>query len=129
VRYLNRAVLILIAVAACKKGPKSTLPPLTDANQKPAGETVSTAQSTVIDTCWRYSGHAGQALAFYKPYAPGAKETNDSLDDGNWDTSGGLCREGTATPKDPSKHSVLVRTVETNDSTTVDVWENVPKGQ
>jgi hypothetical protein len=127
VRYLNSSLLIILALAGCKKGPKSSLPVLPDANLRPAGDVVDTPQSTVLDTCYRYSGHAGQALAFYKPLVGEARQTNDSLDDGNWNTSGGLCREGTATPKDASKHSVLVRVNETSDSTTVDVWENIPK--
>jgi hypothetical protein len=129
-RFPTRAfaiVLCLAGVSGCKKGPKRTLPDLPDATQRPSQNTLDLPDATVFDTCWRYSGHAGQALTFYEPLVPGAKRSGESLDNGNMDHSGGLCRDGSVQPRDPTRPGVYILTVESSGETIVDVWESVPK--
>jgi hypothetical protein len=123
------ALLCLLAVAACKKGPKETLPPMPDSGERHSQATLDLPQAKVFNHLWRYSGHAGQALAFYKKPAEamGAHLVGETYQDDNLVHVGGFGMEGSTTPKDPTRAGVFIEVTETPNETMVDVWESVPK--
>lgn len=123
-------MLMLCSVAACKKKPQMTLPDMPDSHERGSQTLVDTPNGgRVINRLWRYSGHAGQAMAFYKPYAEkmGARRVQDTWVDDNLVHSGGFGREGGAMPKDDTKPGVFIEVLEAGNETLVDVWKSVPK--
>jgi hypothetical protein len=122
-------LLCAAALLSCKKHPKPTLPPLPDSNPMAAGDNIDLPETTIFHTMARYPGHANQVFAFYAAELEkrGARQVGDTFADGNLVHSGGFGRNGSATVKDPSQPGVWLGVVETPDSTTVDIWEAVPK--
>jgi hypothetical protein len=124
-------MLMLCSVVACKKKPQMTLPDMPDANERGSQTLVDTHNGgRVINRLWHYSGHAGQAMAFYKPFVEkmGAHKVGpDTWVDDNLVHTGSFGREGNAMPKDDTKPGVFIEVLEGNNETLVDVWESVPK--
>ena len=121
----------VLAFAGCKKSPQPTLPRLPDSNIGPGGGTFEGEQSVMFHTVYRYSGHSGQALAFYAPEMEkrGAQRSGDSYVDDNVVHTGGFGKDGSASPKDPASPGVFMYVMETPEATLIDVWENVPKAR
>jgi hypothetical protein len=121
--------LSLLAFTACKKSPQPTLPRIPDSNLANGGGTFESEQAVMFHTIYRYTGHSGQALAFYAPEMEkrGAQRSGDSYVDDNIVHTGGFGQDGSASPKDPTKPGVFLYVTETPAATFIDVWENVPK--
>lgn len=125
-----RWLLLCLALGACKKSPRPTLPVMADMVKLPAGDNLETDQSVLFHTVARYPGHAGQVMAFYAPEMEkrgASRQGNESFSDGNIEHAGGFGRDGSATVKDAGRPGVWMFVVETPDDTRVDIWENVPK--
>ena len=129
-RIAALAVLCL-AFLACKKSPQPTVPRIPDSNIGPGGGTFETPEAVMFHTVYRYSGHAGQALAFYAPEMAnrGAMRSGDGYADDNVVHTGGIGKDGTASPKDPTRPGVFLYVMETPEATLIDVWENVPRAR
>ena len=122
------ALIACLALTACKKSPQPTLPRIPDSSVGRGGGTFESPEGVMFHTVYRYSGHAGQALAFYAPEMEkrGARRVGESYVDDNVVHTGGFAMEGTASPKDPNKPGVYMYVMETPEATLIDVWENVP---
>ncbi len=120
---------VCLALAGCKKSAQPTLPRIPDSNVAPGGGTFESEQAVMFHTVYRYSGHGGQALAFYAPEMEkrGAQRSGESYVDGNVVHTGGFGMAGSASPKDPASPGVFMYVMETPEATLIDVWENVPK--
>jgi len=122
-------LVLCLALGACKKSPQPTLPRIPDSNIGPGGGTFESPEAVMFHTVYRYSGHTGQALAFYAPEMEkrGATRSGDSYADGNVVHTGGFGKDGTASPREPARPGVFLYVMETPDATLIDVWENVPR--
>ncbi|MGZ6125070.1 MAG: hypothetical protein ACXWLR_08925 [Myxococcales bacterium] len=122
---------LCLALVACKKSPQPTVPRIPDSNIGQGGGTFESEEAVMFHTVYRYSGHTGQALAFYGPEMEkrGAQRVGDSYVDDNVVHRGGFGMQGTASPNDPTKPGVFLYVMETPDATLIDVWENVPKAR
>jgi len=125
------AVCACLALTACKKSPQPSLPRIPDSNIAQGGGTFETEEAVMFHTIYRYSGHSGQALAFYGPEMEkrGAQRSGDSYFDDNVVHTGGFGKDGTASPKDAAKPGVWMYVMETPEATLIDVWENVPRAR
>ena len=122
-------VVLCLVLAGCKKSPQPTVPRIPDSNIGPGGGTFESPEAVMFHTVYRYSGHTGQALAFYAPEmeARGARRAGDGFVDDNVVHTGGIGKDGSASPRDPARPGVYMYVMETPDSTLIDVWENVPR--
>jgi len=122
-------VVLCLALAACKKSPQPTVPRIPDSNIAPGGGTFESPESVMFHTVYRYSGHTGQALAFYGPEMQkrGAQRAGDGFADDNIVHTGGIGKDSQASPKDPTRPGVYLYAMETPDATLIDIWENVPR--
>lgn len=120
---------VCLALVACKKSPRPTVPRIPDSNIGQGGGTFESEQAVMFHTVYRYSGHAGQAFAFYAPEMEkrGARRMGDSYVDDNVVHTGGFGMQGSASPKDPTRPGVYLYVTETPEATLIDVWENVPR--
>jgi hypothetical protein len=130
---MRTAVLAVLCLAflGCKKSPQPTVPRIPDSNIGPGGGTFETPEAVMFHTVYRYSGHSGQALAFYAPEMEkrGATRSGDGYGDDNVVHTGGIGKDGTASPKDPTRPGVFLYVMETPEATLIDVWENVPRAR
>jgi len=85
-------------------------------------------KAVVFHSIYRYPGHAGQALAFYKPEMDrlGAVREGEVYV-GNMTHSGGFGSQGTAAPIDARRPGVWLAVEELQEDTRIDLWESVPK--
>jgi hypothetical protein len=122
-------IVLCLTLAACKKSPQPTLPRIPDSNIGPGGGTFETPESVMFHTVYRYSGHTGQALAFYAPEMEkrGAQRAGDGFVDDNVVHTGGIGKDSNASPRDPTRPGIYLYAMETPDATLIDVWENVPR--
>jgi hypothetical protein len=122
-------IVLCLALSACKKSPQPTLPRIPDSNIGPGGGTFETPESVMFHTVYRYSGHTGQALAFYAPEMQkrGAQRSGDGFVDDNVVHTGGIGKDSNASPRDPTRPGIFLYAMETPDATLIDVWENVPR--
>ena len=122
-------LIACLALAACKKSPQPTLPRIPDSNIGQGGGTFESPEAVMFHTMYRYSGHAGQALAFYAPEMEkrGATRSGDGFADDNVVHTGRIGKDGSASPKDPTRPGVYLYVMETPEATLIDVWENVPR--
>ena len=122
---------VCLALAACKRSPQPSLPRIPDSTIGQGGGTFETDEAVMFHTVYRYSGHSGQALAFYQAEMEkrGAQRAGDSYVDDNVVHTGGIGSMGTASPKDPTRSGIFMYVMETPDATLIDVWENVPKAR
>ena len=120
-----------LALAACKKSPQPSLPRIPDSSIGQGGGTFESGEAVMFHTIYKYSGHSGQALAFYAPEMEkrGAQRSGDSFADDNVVHTGGFGMEGSASPKDPTRPGVWMYVMETPEATLIDVWENVPRAR
>ena len=77
-RIAALAVLCL-AFIGCKKSLQPTVPRIPDSNIGAGGGTFETPEAVMFHTVYRYSGHAGQALAFYAPLRSAAVASSPPL--------------------------------------------------
>lgn len=124
-------LVLCVALAGCKKSPQPTLPRIPDSNIGQGGGTFESEQAVLFHTVYRYSGHSGQALAFYAPEMEkrGAQRNGDGYTDSNLVHTGGFGKDGFATPKDAASPGVFMYVMETPEATLIDVWENVPRAR
>src|SRR3954466_10612264 len=120
-----------LVLAGCKKSTQPTLPRIPDSNIAPGGGTFDGEQAVMFHTIYRYSGHSGQALAFYSAEMEkrGAQRSGDGYTDSNVVHTGGFGMTGSASPNDPASPGVFMYVMETPEATLIDVWENVPKAR
>jgi len=57
----------------------------------------------------------------------GAMRSGDGYADDNVVHTGGIGKDGTASPKDPTRPGVFLYVMEMPEATLIDVWENVPR--
>ena len=60
-------IALCVALAGCRKSVQPTVPRIPDSNLAPGGGTFETDEAVMFHTIYRYSGHSGQAVAFYAP--------------------------------------------------------------
>jgi hypothetical protein len=121
--------VVLLSASACKTRPQPTLPRIPDSNQIGGGGSTELPGATVFHSIYRYTGHAAQAHAFYKPELTrrGAMQTGDVWADDNLEHAGPFGSGGSAIPKDCSRPGLWLAVMELPDATRIDVFESVPK--
>jgi hypothetical protein len=96
--------VVLLSASACKTRPQPTLPRIPDSNQIGGGGSTELPGATVFHSIYRYTGHAAQAHAFYKPELTrrGAMQTGDVWADDNLEHAGPFGSGGSAIQKIPA---------------------------
>ena len=122
-----RILIVLVALSGCKRGPQPTLPQIPDSNQIPGGGNTDLPQAVIFHTIYRYTGHAGQAHAFFAPEMQkrGAVREGDAWV-ANMKHEGSFGSQGFASVEDPSQPGVWLAAEDMPNETRVDVWEAVP---
>src|SRR3977135_1436697 len=107
--------VVCVAFLGCKKSPQPNVHRIPRSHLRPGGGTFETPEAVMFHTVYRYSGHAGQALAFYAPEMAnrGAMRSGAGYADDNGVHTGGIGKDGTASPKDPTRPGVFLYVMET----------------
>jgi hypothetical protein len=121
----------LLCAVGCKASPKPTVPIAPNSDRMPSSENIELPGATVFHVMLRSTDHTGPLMNFYAPEMEkrGAKRAGDTYSDDNLVHNGGFGRDGTATPKDPTRPGVWMMVAESDRETQVDIWESVPKNR
>src|SRR3989442_9652668 len=113
--------VLCLAFLGCKKSPQPTVTRIPDSNIGPGGGTFETPEAVMFHTVYRYSGHSGQALAFYAPEMEkrGATRSGDGYADDNVVHTGGIGKDRTPPPQESHTPGGVPFRMETPESTPI----------
>ncbi len=124
-----RVLVLVLALAGCKKHVQPSLPQIPDSSDLAGGSNREENGAVIFHRILRYTGNKSQAMAFYQPEMEkrGAHRQGDGFVDDNMEHTGDFGSTGWGAPRDPSRPGVWLFMVETPNDVRIDIWESVPK--